>query len=128
MRPPLLVPPPRAGELVECRTSLPFSFSHSILSMSLPGALPAVLVRGVLGTAASPAADAWACREGAGTVGSIRLAAGMLSDAGLTLPYLGKGPGKRICRMRDGVVRAKKGTMGCSGSTWQHLMGAADFN
>lgn len=112
---------------MESTTSSPFSSSLSILSMSLAGALPAVLVRGVSGTAASPAADAWACREGAGVGGSIRLAAGALDDAGLTLPYLGKGPGERICLMRDGVVRAKKGTTGCSGSTWQRLMGTADF-
>jgi len=64
---------------------------------------------------------------GGGAGGSIRLAAGALGDVGLTLPYLGKGPGERICRMRDGAVRAKKGTTGCSGSTWQRLMGAADF-
>lgn len=55
--------------------------------------------------------------------GSTRLAAGALGDAGLTLPYLGKGPGERICHMRDGAVRARKGTTGGSGSTWQHLMG-----
>lgn len=98
----MLMPQPCAGELVESRTSSLFS-SSCILSLSLPGALPAVLVRGLPGPAASPAADAWACREGAGAGGSTRLAAGVLGDAGLTLPYLGKGPGERICRLRVGV-------------------------
>lgn len=84
-------------------------------------------MRGVLDPSASPAVDVWECGEGAGTSGSIRLAAGVLGDMGLELPYLGKGPGEHICRMRDGVVGAKKGAMGCSGSTLAAFSGRGRF-